>query len=157
LMFYNMGELKKWESNNSILDLEIARKYLINFEQYPLSLDLALPIFSWGVLFRDGAMIKLLNQLDKDALQDSERFVERDENRYEVIKSTYLKGHYIYKGDQIRLEISKMDELRRACELLNKYLIDERRSVVFYHLDTMVIKQFPYEQIQTLPKILSSS
>jgi len=74
LMFYNVGEVADITTKNSILDLDIAKQYLENFEKYPLHLDLALPIFSWGVLFRDGKMIKLISGLSAEELRDTSRF-----------------------------------------------------------------------------------
>ena len=53
LMFYNMGDLTNKKESNSILNLEVAKQYLGKLEQYPLDLDVALPLFSWGVQFRE--------------------------------------------------------------------------------------------------------
>ena len=50
LMFYNMDEVGQLETQNSILDLEIAQQYLHNFNKYPIPLDVALPLFSWTCL-----------------------------------------------------------------------------------------------------------
>ena len=74
LMFYNVGEVTNISTKNSILDLEIAKQYLENVGKYPLQLDLALPIFSWGVLFRDGKMIKLISGLSEEDLRNTTRF-----------------------------------------------------------------------------------
>src|SRR5690606_39202367 len=59
LMFYNMGEMSSPSEENSILNLNTAEKYLGRLEEYPLELDLALPIFSWAVQFRNNQMEKL--------------------------------------------------------------------------------------------------
>ena len=74
LMFYNMGDLERWESANSILDNSIASQYLDARNTYPLDLDIALPIFAWGVLYRKGRMTKLINNLEAKQLADTSRF-----------------------------------------------------------------------------------
>lgn len=156
LMFYNMGDLENPESKNSILDLAVAKQYLVNFDQYPLALDLALPIFSWGVLFRDGKMIKLINQLEETELTDPERFFKVDQNQYELVKSTYLHGHYLYQKDHIRLEKISIKNLQDAIDMLDGHLKKEDRHLVFYHLDTLTIKHFPYQTLHQLGQELNN-
>lgn len=142
LMYYNMGKVQEQTTENSILDNQIGQQYLANLKKYPLPLDLALPLFKWGVLFRDNKMIKLLNQQKEAELADSKRFRKVDENHWEVIKSTYLDGVYLYENDEIRLEQVKMKELRAAADLLHAQLKRIDRSIVFYHLDSMVLKDY---------------
>ena len=150
LMFYNVGNLTKVETENSILDLAEAKKYLVNFESYPLSLDVALPIFRWGVLFRDRKMIKLINNLDGEALVDTTRFLKLEHNRYQVIKSTYLQGHYLYEGDLIRLEQIVESQLEEAVQILKKEIKNPELTISFYHLDSFTINNHPYEKLERL-------
>ena len=150
LMYYNMGKVQEIATGNSILDNQIGQQYLANLKQYPLPLDLALPLFKWGVLFRDDKMIKLLNQLEEAAIADPERFRKVDENHWQVIKSTYLDGVYLYKNDEIRIEKVTFNELNAAAYLLQKQLKNVDRSIVFYHLDSMVIKDFELEQLNQI-------
>ena len=57
LMFYNMGSLRTWEETNAILNLEAARTYMTGaVAAYPLPLDVALPLYHWGAIFRRGAL-----------------------------------------------------------------------------------------------------
>jgi len=150
LMYYNMGEVQQPTTQNSILDNEIGHKYLNQLATYPLPLDVALPLFQWGVLFRNDKMIKLLNQLSERDLEDSQRFTKTAINHWQVAKSTYLNGVYLYEGDQIRLEKSEKKDLKLAAELLNKHLKREDRRVAFYHLDSSVVAQFEVEELSKL-------
>lgn len=152
LMYYNMGKVQEIATGNSILDNQIGQQYLANLKQYPLPLDLALPLFKWGVLFRDNKMMKLLNQLEEAAIADPERFRKVDENHWQVIKSTYLDGVYLYENDEIRIEKVAFNELNAAADLLQKQLKNADRSIVFYHLDSMVLKDF---KVKALHQILS--
>lgn len=149
-MCYNVGKIDDWKSENSILDSDIVLQYLDRFEEYPLALDVALPIFHWGLLFRDAELIQIFNNLQAEDLQDSARFQAIAKNRYEVIKSTYLNGHYLYEGDLIRLEAISEMELVRTTQLLSEQLPMQSRHIVFYHLDTTTIQQHPYEKLEVI-------
>lgn len=156
LMFYNMGKVEEWESRNSILDLDIARNYLYHFDDYPIALDLALPLFSWGVLFREGQMIRLINPIDTLALKDSTRFLKITKNRFEVVKNTYLEGHYLYQGDAIRVEQVELEQLTESLHLLKAHWPTADRNIVFYHLDSATIKDYPYEKLQQLRPLFAN-
>lgn len=150
LMCYNMGDLEAWETENSILDAQVSQTYFPSQSkmEYDLPLDIALPIFRWGVIFRDGQMIKLLNNLDEVDLRDSNRFRKIAEDRFEVLKSTYLHAHYLYVGDHIRLEAVEQKTLTEVAALLSSKLhFEPTFTVAFYHLDASNIEVFPKEKI----------
>lgn len=157
LMFYNVDKVEDLATNNSILDLEQAKKYLFNFDEYPLTLNVALPIFKWGVLFRNGEMIKLINGLESAQLHDESRFLKTNKNRYEVIKSTYLDAYYLYQGDEIRLEGIDKNLLSKAATLLNPYLENPSLEVTYYHLDSVLIKNFQIEELDSITKLFSNN
>lgn len=150
LMFYNVDDVKDWETKNSILDLEVAKQYFFNFENYPLKLDVALPIFSWGVLYRGGGMVKLINNLRADDMTDDSLFLQTDETHYEVIKSTYLHGKYLYEGDIIRLETVPLETLKMSAKLLKSKIENPNVTISFYHLDTTTIKHYPYANLEKI-------
>lgn len=148
LMFYNVDDVKDYKTKNSILDLEVAKQYFVNFENYPLALDVALPIFSWGVLYRNGGMVKLINNLREEDLSDEAYFLRTDDIHFEVLKSTYLKGKYLYEGDVIRVESVSLKTLKESAQLLGSEIENPHLTISFYHLDTTTIKNYPYEKIE---------
>jgi hypothetical protein len=156
LMFYNVGRLQEWEEDNSILSLEQARPYLAGFRQYPLPLDLALPAFAWGVVFREGRFIRLINNLRPADLTDTTRFVKVAANRFEVVKSTYLNGYYLYSGDRIRTEAITPALLRSTARLLRPFFKNKRFTLSFYHLDPATIKYLPYGELEDIIRILEA-
>jgi hypothetical protein len=153
LMYYNMGEVRQWEENNSILNLKAAEPYLIDAD-YPLPLDLALPLFRWGVVFREDKMIRLINNLSAEALQDRTRFFRMTQNRYEVQKGTFLQGHYLYKGDFIRLEAVEPDDLEIAVQQLKAIDWPRRFHLAFYHLDSTIVNNYAPKLLQSLEEKL---
>lgn len=121
LMLYNVGDLESWEEENSIFSQSAVEAYA-PFPKYPLPLDVVLPAFSWGVLFREGEMIRLLNELRVEDLRGDARFEQIAPQRFRVQKSTYLKGHYLYQGDLLRIETCGYAELLTAARFARKHL-----------------------------------
>jgi len=150
LMFYNMDDIDQIDTKNSILYIPTAKQYLSNFENYPLTLDLALPIFKWGLIFQENKLVKIINNLDSQALQDTSRFIKIAENRFEIIKSTYLKGHYLYQKDFIRLEQVAPAQLQEAADLLSSRLTNQELNLIFYHLDSLQIADYPHEVLEDI-------
>lgn len=147
IMFYNMGKINDINEKNSILNLKTAEEYLYNFEEYPLELDVALPVFSWAVIFRKGKAVKLINNIDKDLLNDHSKF-KKSEDNYTALKSFYLHSIYVYKGDKIRLEEIKMTDLRKAAKMLSSRIKNRRITVSFFHLDETVAEDYDFQSLQ---------
>jgi hypothetical protein len=150
LMFYNMGEVNDYKETNSILNLPAALHYLNTDEAYPLPLDMALPLFKWGCIFRDQNLIHLSNDLSEKELRDTSRFIKMENDYFRVIKSTYLKGYFLYSGDEIRLESVSYNLLEQSVDLLQKVKNANDFSIVFYHLDICNINQFSPKQLNEL-------
>lgn len=150
LMFYNTGTVDDPATTNSILDLSTAKSYFENFENYPLPLDVALPIFRWGVVFQGDRFVRLINGLNSSLLQDSSRFMKVGENQFELRKSMYIEGYYLYKGDRIRTEEVKKETLLEAASLLASELKPDDRHLIFYHLDSTLIANYPHEVLETI-------
>lgn len=132
LMYYNMSSIGDFNTKNSILDNEIAKKYHYNFDVYPLKLKLALPLYSQAIQFREEKAISLFEGVEeKDFNNDFEKL---ENNRYKVLNSQYFKGRYIYKDDIFRLENSNEQDIKIALKDfldLSKNRYDE---VIFYTL-----------------------
>jgi hypothetical protein len=149
VMYYNMGEVDAPEEKNSILDNRIGERYVKGLQSYPLPLDLALPLFRWGAVFREGEMLSLIHGLSEADLADSLRFRRTGEGWFELQKSTYIQGYYLYAGDRIRLEAAEPESLRQASEMwADINMIDPDGHLVFYHLDAPIRETFPYEELR---------
>ena len=149
-MFYNMGDLGDWQETNSILNLEKAATYLPEGLTYPLHLDLALPLFRWAVLFRNGQMIKLINEPEEALLNVTDKYRALTSNRYEVIQSTYLDGYYLYEEDQLRIESISMEQLQAAVQLIQSRFPQAAESLIWYHLDSVVLERYVLGDVRIL-------
>jgi len=148
LMFYNMGSIDRESEPNSILNLKTAKEYLVRFEEYPLELDLALPLFRWGVQFRQGKIVQILSGLSADELRRDSLLRPIDESHFEVETSGYLGDNYVYRGDRIRTEAVRSEDLQAALNLLRPHF-EGRRAVelIFYHLDETIRRQYPATEL----------
>ena len=104
LMFYNMSDVSDIRTRNSIYDEDLAKKYLINFDKYPLDLDVVLPAFSWACWFRNGKLKNLINDVKAKDIEANLNFVKEDKNIFRATKEMSLKGNYILPGDYLRTE-----------------------------------------------------
>ncbi len=145
LMVYNTGNISKWEEENSILKAETVSDYLPKKNDYDIPLDMALPLFSWSLLFREGKLIKIIRDTRLDEFNDTSKYIVK-ENRVEVKKSHYLKGYYLYSGDELRTESSDRSEILNTVSLLSG--VFEPSEIVYYHLDSSTIKPYPHAELE---------
>lgn len=154
LMAYNMGNLDDIKTENSILNIETLKSYSKNFDKYPLELDVALPIFSWCIVFRDGEAVKIINNLSKNELlqtpQYETNFQQKSDNRFVLSKNQYLKGLYLYENDEIRIEDTPLSNLRAAATFLTQHIKNKQLTVAFYHLDSATLQQYRYEDLENI-------
>jgi hypothetical protein len=155
LMAYNMGNLDDVKTENSILDIHTLKSYLKNFDNYPLKLDIALPLFSWGIVIRDGEAVKIINNLtNQDFLEiDNSRKKEGFElkgNKASVAHNLYFKGYYLYKNDEIRLENTPLSILQESANLLAQHVNNQQLTVSFFHLDSLIVQRHRYEDLQDI-------
>lgn len=135
LMYYNMGKIAA-HTQNSIYNKEDAQKYIENLEDYPLQLDVALPIYSWIIQSRNNQVVGLISKTDTQELTKNPNFMQTKEGNYVVLKSIYLKGVSYLKDDLLKPEkITKEDLLQMANDLSNQ-LKNKPKEIIFYDLDT---------------------
>ncbi len=146
LMYYNMGELRSWKTQNSILDNAQGRQYIYKKSDYPIPLDVALPIFSWGLLFRKQQFSGIFNGLHS-SIADSLAYLQKTaDRRYAVLEDTFYSQTKLKKGDRLRIEqITKNDLLTAAdvCRPLTSRT--DTLQVILFHLDDQFTNRFTHK------------
>lgn len=143
LMCYNMGEIQNPQEENSILHFETLKSYAASASQYPLPLDVALPIFEWTVVFRNNKFAFILNTTE--VYKDQQLARASDKNEYTCIKSCRFGDKVLLKGDILRREVITDDNLEKAIHFLDTKI--SSYSLIFYHLDEQGI--LPHETFIT--------
>ena len=147
LMFYNMSDVSDIRVKNSIFDEEIAQKYLVNFDKYPLKLDVVLPAFSWVCLFRNGKLIALINDVKRGDLEKNSSFEKYSENLFRAVEDCWLNGTRISVDDYLRAEQIEPGTTLASAEMIAQYIKNNDIMVSIYHLNSEVIKNYDKEVI----------
>ncbi|WP_235021437.1 hypothetical protein [Chitinophaga eiseniae] len=151
LMCYNMGDLRKMGSHNSILDENTMKSYIGSdrVSAYPVPLDIALPLFDWSVLFRDGRYAGILRSIDDAALRDTALFAPSG-NLYTVRKDSVVNGYLLKAGNVVRRETSDPAVLERVSRMVARQRQDYNPVVIFYHLDSVTLHNYPLDELQKI-------
>lgn len=136
LMFYNMGTFSADPDARAIFDAGSAEKYLARVGEYPLPLDLALPIWSWTVHVRDGAVAGLMQSTDPAELGAVDFLDAAGDGRYVATRTTFLHGTLLREGDVLKTEITGPDETLTAAVLIAPHLApaNPTRTVTLFEL-----------------------
>ena len=145
LMVYNTGDIRSQATSNSILDLEDVYAYLNGKPiSYSLPLDIALPVYGWGVLFRDGAYTGILHHSD---FNDSGLYKRGNGDSYTVRKDHMLDGRQLLKGDVIRREYPDAEEIDKAARRVAASFKDTVHDIILYHLDSDNLSKYSDDEI----------
>jgi hypothetical protein len=141
LMYYNMGKIAP-DSLNSIYDRDIAHRYLSSLKKYPLPIDIALPIYSWGIHIRDGKIIGLRNKIDINKLKNNSSFVLTKNNWFTVTSSNFKDGTYYKENDLLKPETITSTDLLEMATDLEENTEQNPKEIIFYDLDEFNIKNY---------------
>jgi hypothetical protein len=153
LMFYNTGDLENPDGGNSIFDARDAAPYLRGAARhYPLPLDLALPIFSWALVYRAEGLWKIIPGATAEAFGDTSKFEaqEAGASRFEVRKGTFVGGHYLRPGDRLRVEAIAPERLLEAARLASQVDLADDATVAFFHLDSTAVRRYPAQLLDSV-------
>ena len=146
LMCYATTSPNDKNTQNSILDIELLKNYTKDINKYPLNLDIALPLYSWGVVTNHRGEIKLINNVDINSFVP-DYFKEIGPNTYEAIDDFFLQGIYLNKGFTLRIERINPELLNEAKDYLDKKM-NKQYNIVYYHLDKPFLERFSFEELR---------
>jgi hypothetical protein len=149
LMFYNMGAISASDAN-SIYEEKSALKYVSSLKHYPLPLDIALPVFSWGIGTRDGKVHYLLNKMYAKDFEKDSNFVLLSPGRFKARHSFFKAGYYILENDEIKIENVGENDLSQMAGMLRKNISQPVEKIIFYDLDSSNIINYENKIFQTV-------
>lgn len=148
LMMYNITDLTKHTDINSIFDYDKAKPYFSTGKKYPLPLDLALPAYSWGIVYRNKQFLIIENGMTDLDLQYPEYFRPAGNHFFNVIKDTVVNNVLLRPGDEIKIEGIDEKRLMQAAELSRKALNNDHPTISFFDLSSSPIKDYSHETIE---------
>jgi hypothetical protein len=148
LMCYNLSNPKAPHTANSIGSAKELDEYLTQ-SNYPHHLDVALPIFGWGVVFHNGKWLGLLGNADVQSFRrDTTHYKEVTVNRFVLQKDTVIGQHYLRYGDEIRMETIRPKELESMVKLIKKRLsLRSNSRLTLFSLDPHYVNQYGTEEL----------
>ncbi|MDP4218869.1 MAG: hypothetical protein Q8916_05635 [Bacteroidota bacterium] len=149
LMFYNMTDWRRPQTKNSIFDPEEAEKYLPYIKDYPMQLDVALPIFHWAIAYRGASFLAILDGARRDMLTAKNIFVA-DGDKFRVLRDTFAFGARLQSGDMIRAESCDAKIIAQYSARISSLLPDEERSFALFHLDSATLTRYSHDELESL-------
>lgn len=147
LMCYNMGNLRKYGTQNSILEQSELEKYMNNnLAIYSLPVDVGLPIFSWAVVFRQKQYVGIAKRLQSQNFTDKKLFKTTANNFYTLQEDVPKYG--LKRGDEIRWEDLPANKLLPAANYIQKYISSDTVNIIYFHLDEPTLKHYTYESLE---------
>jgi hypothetical protein len=147
LMCYNLISPLANDDKNSILSASELEKYLINTPEYPLHLDIALPIFSWMQVYQNNRFVGLINPQTNELDQIIKPLKPL---WFEVTKDKELGNQFLRVGDKIKYEEITVPIIKEAISLLKKYVpASEDQTIILFHLDANNIDRFDNETLDS--------
>jgi len=147
LMCYNMGNLRRYGHQNSILAQSELEKYVDDkLGRYAMPVDIGLPLFSWAVVFRQKQYAGIAKRLHAQNFTDPETFKTGGNHFYLLQKN--LPEYGLMRGDEIRWESLSAAELQNAASYIQKFIQSDTVNLIYFHLDEPTLKHYNYETLE---------
>jgi hypothetical protein len=137
LMCYSTSSPLENSDKNSILDVNILKSYLSKLENYPIKkIDVALPIYSWGIVTNHLGKHKLINALSEKDLKNP-NFKKISDHEIQILKDGFYFGSYLNKGFKIKVEEITDEQLNDVITFLDKKI--PQFNIIYYQLDSKFV------------------
>jgi hypothetical protein len=146
LMCYNLTKPDDFNTKNSIGTSEELAQY-ITHDKYKLKLDIALPLYSWAVVFRGNQFKGILSDYDQ-LRNDSVKLKKTSDSKYVLQDDVLIGQTYLRNGDEIRIEKISEAELEKMISIVtSKIKIDSQTKVTFFSFDKKYINDYGTQNI----------
>lgn len=146
LMCYNITNPESRTTENSIATSNDLDDY-IDHRDYKLKLNIALPLYSWSLVFR-GDKFKGILSNDVDFSKDETVFKKSGENKIILQDDVRIGQMYLRNGDEIRIEKVSNSEIENMISTLSTNIkIDNTTRVTFFSFDKKYINDYGIQNI----------
>ncbi len=152
LMCYNLDDIAAVSTPNSIVSKKVFEQYMNENSSYPLQLDLALPIFQWGLIFRLGKLSVIANDLTKASLHTSSSS-QIVKNTFLMKKDTIINETNFCRGDIVRLETSSTKVLYELADQLSQTNL-KFEQIIYYHLSQAHLNAYHAHTLSAIGRLI---
>jgi hypothetical protein len=119
-------------------------------KDYRLSLDIALPVFSWGVHQRNSEVISVINNMTITETRESGLFDEKAKGYFAPKTQCYYKGQSFLETDRLRVEEISPKRSLRAAQQIKPFLRDVNLHVALFQLDSATTVRYGENDFEEL-------
>ncbi|MCS3867939.1 hypothetical protein J3D55_000855 [Chryseobacterium ginsenosidimutans] len=139
LMCYSTSSPLENSDKNSILDVNTLKSYLSKIDEYPIKkIEVALPIYSWGIVTNYLGKHKLINALSEKDLENP-HFKKISTTEIEIRKDGFYFGNYLNKGFRIKVEEISDEQIQEVVDFLEKKI--QHFNIIYYQLDSKFVTE----------------
>ncbi len=144
LMCYNLISPLKADNKNSILDIDEFKKYFDKKIDYPLHIDIALPVYNWSLIYQNGIFSKS-SKINSSQIKSFAK--ESKPMWFDIQIDTNLNyDFYLRKGDQIKCEEVSAETIQDAIDVLVKHVrFDKEITVAVYDVNSNTFLKYSNE------------
>jgi hypothetical protein len=152
LMCYNMDDIEGISTPNSIVSSKVLKQYVREDTEYPITLDLALPIYQWGLIFRLGKLSVISNDLSVQDLP-AKSISRVGEHTYKVKEDVVANETNFCKGDLIRFETSPPKTLVKIAEYFKETNLTFNQ-LIFYHISQEHLNKYNASTLSSINRLI---
>lgn len=147
LMCYNLLSPLDHPTKNSILDISELESYLQGANEYPIEMDIALPIYSWAQVYQNEMFSNVL-YCEAEGIRAVA--VEEKPMWFRVTRDTLIHDVFLREGDKVKFEEITHEKLEDTIKLLRKHLkFRTNTTVALFHLDYIHLNNFNDEELDS--------
>jgi hypothetical protein len=151
LMLYNVGDWTNSQTENSLFDPQVIDQYLSRISEYPLPIDIALPVFQQTLVYRGN---RLYSFLQNDSFENISEVVplqkQPNGKLFVCLENCTFKNRSFRKGDLFRFEDVSFRNLLLVKNAVLSRIQNEDTEVIFYHLEESALNRFSKKQFWKL-------
>jgi hypothetical protein len=147
VMCYATADPRQGKTSNSILNIDILKDYLQDINDYPLPVDMALPLYSWAVVTNHLGKIRLINAVSKAEADSTLEFEKVQPTSYRVKSDMFFHGMLLNKDFTLRIEEITPDLLMKTKAYLKDH-VQRNYSILYYHLDDTFLRRYKIADLQ---------
>jgi hypothetical protein len=151
LMLYNVGDWTNVNTQNSLFDPDIIDQYIYRLSEYPLPVDIALPIYQQAIVFRNNQFHTYFKNVSKlDLKKEFNMKQGQTDNLLVCQENCEFRNHSFRKGDVFRHESINFKTLNAVKKAILKRLSNNDVQIYLFHLDDKSFNNFPTKHLSQL-------